>query len=195
MVEADAVGRLPIAASLAPGASVSKYFRNVDENAFQQNVQKANNLTALGGDPAFEEITLDCDTISVSELVERRKELAVMIDDSDLDTDDYDNDANSYEGNEDYDQRQEVSSADCKDGPETGPGDRLDRQSPVETEKERLGREQEERLAALGVSGFAKPVPPPIRRTVTAPELLVEEPRRELPHSLCSSDSIGYDPR
>jgi hypothetical protein len=191
-VAADAIGRLPIAASLPPGVPISMYLRDLDEQEFERNVREKVEWNEVCTDPAFAEIKSDCDVVSVSGLINRRQAEALVLDGSDNEAEGSDFDAHSRDQySDDERQTREQSHSERSMTPfEAKPpvsGDRSrtsnaeERKHPTrsienedeyvmtrETEDQRLSREQEERLAALGVSGLPKPVQPSVRRTVAA---------------------------
>ena len=176
--EADAIGRLPIAASLPAGVSISRYLRDLDPQIFERNVKQRDEWNEVSDDPVFAEIRSDCDAIPVSKLVERRKEALAAVDYDEAEDREYRARSQSYESDCDDDCR-----ADDREPSESI----ASRQEgtlypPPETEEARLSREQEERLAALGVSGIPKPVQPSMRRTVA-----VTEPPKEIATSTTQS--------
>jgi hypothetical protein len=145
-------------------------------------------------DPAFAEITSDCDVVSLSELIKRRQDEALVLDGSE----------NEAEGSDYHADLRDQYSDEERHAPERSHSERsvttVEAKPPVsrdwswtsnaeeqkhptrsieieggypmsrETEDQRLSREQEERLAALGVSGLPKPVQPSMRRTVAVTE-------------------------
>lgn len=190
--EADAVGRLPIAASLPIGVSVSKHFRDLHQERFERNVKQKAEWADVIDDPAFVEIQSDCDAISVSELVDRRNEMLALVEsDDEAEGSEYYSEPLEHENEHPCDlheysnaksvllanDRKQVNAPSClKEGLDLLRDHQLANelydldQNSGETEHQRLAREQEERLAALGVTGFAKPVQPSVRRTVATTE-------------------------
>lgn len=191
---ADAIGRLPIAASLPPGVSISMYFRDIDEQEFERNVREKMEWDEVCNDPAFADIPSDCDALSISELVKKRKDEALVLGESDNEAEGSDYDAEPRDQYSDDERRVRGRS------PSEGSVTTFDAKPPVsrsgspnlgaeeqkhptrsieihgvygmtwETEDQRLSREQEERLAALGVSGLPKPVQPSVRRSIAVTE-------------------------
>jgi hypothetical protein len=191
---ADAIGRLPIAASLPYGVSISMYFRDIDEQEFERNVREKVEWDEVCNDPAFADIPSDCDALSISELVKRRKDEALVLGESDNEAEGSDYDAESRGQYSDDERRVRgrspsegsVTTFEAKPPVSRGgsPGLGTEEQKhPTrsiethgvygmtrETEGQRLSREQEERLATLGVSGLPKPVQPSVRRTIAVTE-------------------------
>jgi hypothetical protein len=187
---ADAIGRLPIAASLPPGVSISMYFRGLDEQEFEQNVRDKAEWNEVSDDPAFVEISSNCDAVSVSELIKRRQDETLLLDGSDDEAKASDYDTHSRDQCSDDERHiREQSFSDRSLTPfeakppipregsrtsrswgSTHPTDSIEHDGGYpfggEAQDQRLSREQEERLAALGVSGLPKPVQPSMRHTV-----------------------------
>lgn len=109
--------------------SRSKFLRDVQDEGFLKSVQESSDWETLKGDPVFAKIKANTATVTFNELIERRCHLVRAIAEAEEDGQQYD-----------VDEDQEIN------------------QHHQETEGERLTREQEERLAALGVTGPAKPV-------------------------------------
>lgn len=149
MRDEDPMFRLPIAASLPLGTPVSKYFRDLECEDFKQNFLECCRGRPGADDLALATFTDSCALISKDELIQRRRKMALTAN----------NQANESEGfTEDY--LQPVGSLDGArqiDDPSSADGLPTPSQSH-EAEEERQAREQEEKLAALGVTGFAKPV-------------------------------------
>ena len=171
MRDEDSVARLPIAASVAAGTPVSKCFRagNVEDNMRQyfENAigQKEDD------DPAFAIFPDECELVSKDELIARRRKMMVAAGKG----------CNSSE---------EIGANDPPESPtldevgeaEESSGNNADGLptpcQSLESEEERQAREQEERLAALGVTGCAKPVRTPTLRAI-------------VPSTTASSDNKG----
>jgi hypothetical protein len=145
-------------------------------------------------DPAFADIPSDCDALSISELVKRRRDEALALGESDNEAEGSDYDAESRDQYSDDERRVRGRS------PSEGSVKTFEAKPPIsrdrspnlgteeekhpthstetyrvydmtqETEDQRLSREQEERLAALGVSGLPKPVQPSVRRSIAVIE-------------------------
>lgn len=212
---ADAIGRLPIAASLPAGVSISRYLRDVDQETFVLNIQQRYEWTEVSDDPAFAELPSDCDVISISELVSRRnKALApVEYDDegepvgsdygagSDGQGSDYRQDQREYSDygfpkshlqRKNSSRNSEIGTPPYQDSA-AQPDEVL---SPTPgTEEQRLAREQEERLAALGVTGVAKPVQPSMRRTVAVTDPPKEMVSSTTENSFHQAQSIRFETR
>jgi hypothetical protein len=189
-VAADAIGRLPIAASLPPGIPISMYFRDLDEQEFERNVREKVQWNEVCADPAFAEINSDSDVVSIAELIKRRQTEALDLDGSINEAEGSEFDAHSRDQYSDDELRTRERSYSERSVtpfevklPASGNWSRTSNAEeqkhptrsienedvdPVtqETEDRRLSREQEERLAALGVSGLPKPVQPSMRRAV-----------------------------
>jgi hypothetical protein len=170
------------------------YFRDIDEQEFERNVREKMEWEEVCNDPAFADIPSDCDALSISELVKRRKDEALVLGESDNDAERSDYDAESrdqYSDDERPVRRRPPSEGSVTTFEAKPPVSRS--QSPnssaeeqkhltrsiethgvygmaPESEDQRLSREQEERLAALGVSGLPKPVQPSMRRTIAVTE-------------------------
>ncbi|ERF68266.1 hypothetical protein EPUS_02722 [Endocarpon pusillum Z07020] len=162
MTDQDFVTRLPIAASLPAGTPVSKYFRNLTVEDLLRNSSESISGAKDVGDPAFDMLTDDCEVISKDELIAKRCQVFSVERDAvyrgeepgelDCKKTAYSDEAQEAEDNIGY----------CAEGLPTPC-------QSFESEEERSAREQEEKLAALGVTGFAKPVRTSIRRS-TAPK-------------------------
>jgi hypothetical protein len=159
MRDEDLVARLPIAASVPAGTPVSKYFRNLNVEDFMQNSLDYFKGEIGVDDPAFAVLKDKCEAVSTEELIGRRQNIAVVA-------------AKGNGGDEELQEHDLQESADSDEVREfeescghTGDGLPTPCQSQ-ESEEERLAREQEEKLAALGVTGFAKPVRTSVRRSI-----------------------------
>ena len=80
----DKKGRLIIAARLQPGESVSKYFKNVDEQKFATNVQDQEGWKGADQDfgdydPAFRSITPESFAVSLEDLISRYRPLSPVV--------------------------------------------------------------------------------------------------------------------
>jgi hypothetical protein len=170
------------------------YFRDIDEQEFERNVREKVEWDEVCNDPAFADIPSDCDALSISELVKRRKDEALVLGESDNEAEGSDYDAQSrdqYTGDERpvrgrSPSERSVTTFEAKPpvSRSRSPNSSAEEQKhptrsiethgiygmPRETEDQRLSREQEERLAALGVSGSPKPVQPSVRRTIAVTE-------------------------
>jgi hypothetical protein len=109
--------------------SQSKYVQDVQGDDFLISVQESSKWGLLKDDPVFAKIKANTPTITFNELIQRRCHLVEAL------AEEEENDEGDHEN-----ETQEVD------------------QRYQETEEERFTREQEERLAALGVTGAAKPV-------------------------------------
>lgn len=159
MTDQDFVARLPIASSLPAGTPVSKYFRYPTLEDFIQNTSESISGAEGFGDPAFGPLTDDCEVISKDELIAGRRQVISVGKDATCRSEELEK--VSYKKTVYSDEAQEVEDniGRCADGLPTPC-------QSSESEEERLAREQEEKLAALGVTGFAKPVRTSIRRSI-----------------------------
>jgi hypothetical protein len=184
MRDEDLVARLPIAASLPAGIPVSKYFRNIHEEDFMLNFLESSIQSRGDNDPAFITIADECNAVSVDELIVRRRKLAMADEANFGGVECRDEDAQGFSISDDPGDFEDLAS-------ETVDGLPTPSQSQ-ESEEERQAREQEERLAALGVTGFAKPVQTSIRRSIVLATSTSSE-HQALP-SACSSN-LDQSPR
>lgn len=82
MALADAIGRLPIAASLPPGVPVSLYLRDLTDKDVKTNVRDSADWSAVEDDPFFAEIPSECDVVGIDELITVREEMTgTLVDD------------------------------------------------------------------------------------------------------------------
>jgi hypothetical protein len=171
------------------------YFRNLDEKEFERNIKEKSEWSEVCNDPAFTEIASDCDAVSVSELIKKRKDEALVLNGSDNEPEESDYGVDVHDQYSDDEQHlrersyseRSVTPVEAKPPVSRTPSRTSNaekQQRPAcsieneevyamtrEPEDQGLSREQEERLAALGVSGLPKPVQPSMRRTVAATEL------------------------
>ena len=119
-------------ASLDP-ASLSKHIRDVQREDFLKNVQESSDWDLLKDDPIFAKIKANTATVTFNELIERRRHMVRALTAAE------------------EDDKEDSEEVDEEDDPQI-------HRHQQETEEQRLTREQEERLAALGVTGIAKPV-------------------------------------
>lgn len=185
MLDGDLVARLPIAASLPSGTPVSKYFRNLDVEEFLDCSVHSSGWKIGADDPALATFPDQVELVSKHELIERRRKMACHV---------------SQPGDDNEDLGGEVcspTSADPSDGSECEDvlgADALPTPSQShESEEERQAREQEEKLAALGVTGFAKPVCTAVAKSVVpatspSPETRETQDRRDM------RESYGFSP-
>ena len=149
MLDQDLVARLPIAASLPAGTPVSKYFRDLNVEDFLSNSVHDSRWEVEAEDPAFASFPDESEIISKDELIERRRKMAFNIGQP---RDEYEYLGEVYfPKSADSSGRRECEDVSGADGLPTP-------SQSHESEEERQAREQEEKLAALGVTGFAKPV-------------------------------------
>lgn len=175
------MARLPIAASLPAGTPVSKYFRNINVEDFMRT--SSENVDGLKDvdDPALAMLNDECEVISKDELIARRREMVVIAEKgSHLSEEFVGNDPQESPCSDEAGEAGE-SSGHNADGLPTPC-------QSLESEEERQAREQEERLAALGVTGFAKPVRTSVRRS-TVPSTPASSEDRE------TATSCGYAAR
>ena len=180
------------------------YFRGLDEEEFERNIREKSEWSEVCHDPAFADIASACDAIPVSELINRRHNEAFVLDGSDNEAVDNDYEADPYDqysGDERrMHQRSYSERSATSDAAESPVRTSLSRTSNTEipkhlahsieveqihatspeTDDQRLSREQEDRLAALGVSGLPKPVQPSMRRTVAVTEPVLASPVESL---------------
>ena len=171
------------------------YFRDLDQEQFERNIQEKAEWNEVCSDPVFADIASACDAISISELIRRRNDETLVLGGSEEEAEGSDYDAGSRDQYSDderylpersYNERSETTFA-AKRPVSRSPSrtSTAEEQNPTrsieneeeysktrETEDQRLSREQEERLAALGVSGLPKPVQSSMRRTVAVTEPL-----------------------
>ena len=185
------------------------YFRGIDEQEFERNVRDKVEWDDVCNDPAFADIPSDCDALSISELVKRRKDEALVLGESDNEAEGSDYDAQSRDQYTDderpvrgrspsensvttFEARPPVSRS---RSPNSSAEEQMHPTRSIEThgiysmtretEDQRLSREQEERLAALGVSGLPKPVQPSMRRTIAVtepPKAVMASPVESMDH-------------
>ncbi len=159
MTDQDSVARLPIAASLSTGIPVSKYFRNLTLDNFMQNSSESISVADEFGDPAFDMLIDDCEVISKDELIARRCQVLSVGMNVTYRREELGEVYCNATAYSDEAQEAEDNTGHSADGLPTPC-------QSFESEEERLAREQEEKLAALGVTGFAKPVRTSIRRSI-----------------------------
>jgi hypothetical protein len=159
MKDEDFVARLPIAVSVPAGTSVSKYFRdcNVEDNMrpFSENTTGMKD----DEDPAFAVFPDECEIVSKDELIARRRKIMVAAGKGCNSSGEVGANESPKSPSLDEAGEAEESSGNNADGLPTPC-------QSLESEEERQAREQEERLAALGVTGCAKPVRTPILRAI-----------------------------
>jgi hypothetical protein len=178
MRDGDIAVRLPIAASLPSGTPVSKYFRNLDAEDFMRNV-----VDHCRGRPdadvlALASFTDKSGTISKDDLIERRCKMALTANSPTKESEDYIDDSLQTLANASgVPEFEDSSGADGLPTPSQS----------HEAEEERQAREQEEKLAALGVTGLPKPVRTSIRKSIVPPPSAVSEDRE-------AQDAYGSSP-
>ena len=176
MRDEDPVAWLPIAASVPLGTPVSKYFRDLESEEFNQNVLEYYRGSPAADDLALASFTDTCGLVSKDELIERRHKMALVANDQANNSEDFIEDFLQRVGNLDG----------ARDFDDSGGADGLPTPSQShEAEEERQAREQEEKLAALGVTGFAKPVRTSIRKSIVPATSAISE-NQEL-HDTCDS--------
>ena len=155
MRDEDLVARLPIATRLPAGTPVSKYFRNINVEAFMRNFfEDLNGSKDI--DPASATFTTKYETISKDELIARRRELVSITG----------NAGNAeYKGNNLDELAQPDEARGFQDNSARTTDDLPTPCQSQESEEERQAQEQEAKLAALGVTGFPKPVWTLVRRS------------------------------
>jgi hypothetical protein len=163
---ADKIGHLPVAATLKEGSSVSKYFEEPQEESFLQNVRESTYWADMASDPVFLTISIDCDYVLIGDLVQRRKELSSLDRNMDLESEEGElQETDEYQGPSEYTQdayeeyptefenHENVDNISYEQVPQSFEG----------KEEAKTSMTTEEKLAALGVTGMAKPVHRPAR--------------------------------
>lgn len=161
MRDRDFVARLPIAASLPAGTPISKYFRNLDVEGFMQNSLDNLNVETDFNDPAFNMFTDESGSISQDELAMRRQKIVALVENANV----------RVEETQENDSREAASPDEARESEDHCGHNADGLPTPCqsqESEEERQAREQEERLAALGVTGFAKPVQASVLRSIVS---------------------------
>lgn len=161
------MGRLPIAATLPPGVPVSMYFQDKSSDDMKHPVEETPQWQEVKFDPVFIAVDSEGPVIPIPELISRRKALMEQGDDE-------------TEGNEEqYSQYDEldpnlpgddarVMTLEMHARTNVDPTAWQDKQraaSNREADEERRTMEQEEKLAALGVTGPPKPVRGPLSQS------------------------------
>jgi hypothetical protein len=160
MRDEDFVARLPIAASVAAGTSVSKYFRDCDvEDVMRNSFGNVVGEKDVDDDPAFAVFLDEFEVISKDELIARRREMMATTGTGRPSSEETRANEPHESPSSDEAGEAEESSGNTADGLPTPC-------QSLESEEERQAREQEERLAALGVTGCAKPVRTPVQRAM-----------------------------
>lgn len=141
---------IPKAVDGVSNIPVSRYIKDGDQEAFLKNVKEKEELwKELQGDPAFSPIAGDSSSLSLEELRERRRQML-----SKKPTEAAMKAKQEPEGlSPGYVPEDDLEPGQYEEAQTSAPTSAY----PEETEAERLAREQEERLAALGVSGAPKP--------------------------------------
>ena len=124
MALADAIGRLPIAASLPPGVPVSLYLRDLADKDVQTNVRDSTDWSAVEDDPFFAQIPSDCEVVKIEELITIREEMTgtLVHEDEDDDIDAADQDSGSLRSDSedrDVDRYSEYSDRSMREESET----------------------------------------------------------------------------
>ncbi|KAL1846281.1 hypothetical protein Plec18170_009270 [Paecilomyces lecythidis] len=68
---------LPSFATLEPGISVSKYILNKNPEDFARHIRHTEDWPSVMDDPIFRPIPMDCELISIKELISRREEVYI----------------------------------------------------------------------------------------------------------------------
>ena len=175
------MGRLPIAASLAPGVPTSLYFRAMTERDLESNVRDTERWPDVQDDPMFVNIPEDGETVAIEDLINRRDEMRELEDEDQGDVEDAEiasymdaSDRGDFDNEPPGSQksirspgsphsrrsssiksRVSYRSSLSQGSPRSVEGRVSEERQMIdngETEEERCAREQEERLAALGVA-------------------------------------------
>ncbi len=172
MRDEDLVARLPIAASLPAGIPVSRYFRNLSAEDFMRNSFEGFEEGEDVVDSALAMPVEEGEAISKDELIARRREILAT----------RENTAHGGEMFREYDLGESAYPDIAQESEDhLDPSDGLPTPcQSQESEDERQAREQEERLAALGVTGFAKPVRTSVRRSIVPATPASSEDRETL---------------
>lgn len=91
---ADAIGRLPIAASLPPGVPVSLHFRDLTDKDLERKAFETPEWMSLKDDPIFIEISDTGEVLTVQDLVARRNEVIRPDVEDDFESEDMEHGAN-----------------------------------------------------------------------------------------------------
>ena len=141
MNEADTIFRLRPLQDLPLGLATSKYVSEDTSDSYSKPVDERDDYSTMNDDPIFVQFSDTDEYVPLDELKSR------LIPNTPVTT------------------RSEVAGWDLEHGfynrDGNKAGDSCHDQSDLETFEQRLSREQEERLVALGVTGTAKPVPRP----------------------------------
>lgn len=170
MKDDDLVARLPIAASLPAGTPVSRYFRDLNDEDFMQSFFEHSDEKDCADDPALRNLSDECECISKDELIARRQSMVTFVEDARHGDESRDDLLQTSAKSEDPLESEECSGH-IPDGLPTP-------FQSLESEEERQAREQEEKLAALGVTGFAKPVRTTVQRCIVPATSPTSEDRK-----------------
>jgi hypothetical protein len=168
MEDEDIVTRLPIAATLPAGMPVSKYFRTLLEEEFMTNTSVVPGKDDEASDPIFASFAQDSVTVSKQELIARRRRKATTVGKARVDIDESVPESTTKEICSEDVQDYDENAGDTADGLPTP-------SQSHESEEERLARVQEGKLAALGVTGFAKPIRALLGKSTVSNESVVPE--------------------
>lgn len=138
MMEADNVCPLPSAKALPSGSKTSKYLLTENDKSYTLPANERDDWSEVQSDPVFAKIPAKCETFTFDALRARRDAMAAIPEDR---------------------ENKQISSTDQKPH-KLYPTDQRIAQTvdADESGNSSLSREQEDRLAALGVTGTAKPV-------------------------------------
>ena len=155
MTDQDHVVRLPIATSIPAGIPVSKYFRNLNDGDYGRN-SITENMVIEDNDPALAMFTDESETISKDELIFGHGRVSTVAKDVNCGDEGFNkNGIKELATSDDAQEFRDILGF-STDAPPTPC-------QSQESEEERQAREQEEKLAALGVTGVAKPVRTSVR--------------------------------
>jgi hypothetical protein len=163
MTEPGAAGYMPISSYLGVETSTSKYLCDSDETIYELNISQRREWNEFKNDPVFAKIPANCDIVSFDTLISRRKDMTLVLSDSESEEDhEVGNGQDHCRVGESKLLDHEAGTSEARSHQEDA---RHDWPQQPEIEKQRIIKEQEERLAALGVTGRAKPV----RNTIGRP--------------------------
>jgi hypothetical protein len=171
--EAEKMGFLPVAATLKEGSSVSKYFNNLEENSLLANVRDSANWKDSEDDPVFVDIAVNSQYVPFEDLIQRRNELWGLDRNMDLESEEGElQETDNYHDSSDYFQAQPEAHPHVFERHDHREEDTYKQEYEPEDEETRAARATEAKLAALGVTGIAKPVqepPRPLNESNTMP--------------------------
>jgi hypothetical protein len=177
--EAEKIGFIPVPAT-KEGEPVSKYFKEHRAQLLSLNVRDTADWKDSQDDPAFLDVATDCDYIPFEDLIQRRNELWGLDRNMDLESEEGEVQENDdYRGSGDYFHSQAEPPPNEHASNATEEGYEPDNREIEEDGENSTARATEARLAALGVTGMAKPVRALTRPVnASAPATVDEQPQR-----------------